>query len=126
MPAARQHMGGRDVPSVPHLNVRPIFDSRPHRNVGQPGIRHELRWPNDQLLVSVMVAYGQPHWSAEQIRYHPPARYAALQFYLDVLDAAEGDGQARERLDYCRWAWQEMRKNEMISDVPNRGGQHLV
>jgi hypothetical protein len=73
-----------------------------------------------------MVAYGQPHWSAEQIRYHPPARYAALRFYLDVLDAAEGDGQARERLDYCRWAWQEMRKNEMISDVPNRGGQHLV
>jgi hypothetical protein len=106
--------------------VRPIFDSRPHRNVGQPGVQSELQWPNDQLLVSVMVAYGQPHWSAEQIRYHPPARYAAIRFFLDVLDSAEGDKQARERVDYCRWAWQEMRKNEMISDVPNRGGQHLV
>jgi hypothetical protein len=123
---ARHYMGGLDVPSVQRLPVRPIFDSRPHRNVGQMGIRKPLRWPNDQLLTSVMVAYGQPHWSAEQIRYHPPARYAAVRFFLDVLDAAEGDKQASERVDYCRWAWQEMRKNGMIHDVPNRGGLHLA
>jgi hypothetical protein len=102
------------------MKVRPIFDSRPHRNRGQPGIARELEWPNDTLLISTLVHHGQPQWSAEQIRYHPPARFNAVRFFLDVLDALEGDRQAAERVDYCRWAWQEMRKQELISDTPNR------
>lgn len=110
----------KDPPSTRPMNVVPIFDSRPHRNVGQPGIAHELTWPNDRLLISTLVAHGQPQWSAEQIRFHPPARWAALSFWLDVQDAAEGDPEALERVDYCRWAWQEMRKQQVISDVPNR------
>jgi hypothetical protein len=125
-PRARGHMGGRDVPTTRPMAVVPIFDSRPHRNRGMPGIRKELKWPNDRLLISVLVAYGQPQWSAEQLRFHPPARFFAVKFLLDVMDAAEGDGAAKERVDYCRWSWQEMRKQEMISDIPNRGGQHLV
>lgn len=106
--------------TVPRMRVRAIFDSRPHRNVGQPGIARELPWPNDNLLIATLVQHGQPQWSAEQIRSHPPARWAAVKFFLDVLDAREGDKQAKERVDYCRWAWQEMRKQQVISDVPNR------
>lgn len=102
------------------MNVRPIFDSRPERNIGQPGILRELDWPNDRLLIATLVAHGQPQWSAEQVRFHPPARFQALKFWLDVQDAAEGDKEARERVDYCVWAWQELRKQELISDTPNR------
>lgn len=109
----------KNPPTVKRMNVRPIFDSRPHRNRGQPGIARELNWPNDNLLIATLVQHGQPQWSAEQIRFHPPARFHALRFFLDVLDAAEGDKQARERIDYCRWSWQEMRKQEVISDRPN-------
>lgn len=109
-----------DPPSVRQIKVRPIFDSRPHRNLGQPGIQHELEWPNDNLLVAALVHHGQPQWSAEQLRHHPPARWAAVKFFLDVLDAQEGDHEAKERVDYCRWAWQEMRKQEVISDIPGR------
>lgn len=109
-----------DPPSAPRMRVRPIFDSRPHRNLGQPGIAYELKHPNDNLLVATLVEHGQPQWSAEQLRHHPPARFAALQFWCMVQDAAEGDRLAREQVDYCRWAWQEMRKQELISDIPNR------
>lgn len=110
----------KDPGGYQQIKVRPIFDSRPHRNVGQPGISYELTWPNDNLLVATLVAHGQPQWSAEQVRYHPPARFHALKFWCDVQDAAEGDKQAQERVDYCRWAWQEARKQEIISDIPNR------
>ena len=110
--------GAKDPPSVKPMNVRPVFDSRPHRNVGQPGIATELKYPNDRLLIATLVAHGQPQWSAEQLRFHPPARFWALKFWLDVQDAAEGDGQAKERVDYCRSCWQEMRKIELISDRP--------
>lgn len=110
----------KDPPSVRPMKVRPIFDSRPHRNRGMPGIERELAWPNDRLLISTLVAHGQPQWSAEQIRFHPPARFAALKFWLDVQDSAEGDAEAKARVDYCREMWQVMRKEEVISDVPNR------
>lgn len=108
----------KDPPGVKPINSVPIFDSRPHRNVGQPGIAHELAWPNDRLLVATLVAHGQPQRSAEQIRHHPPARFAALKFWLDVQDAAEGDKEAKEKVEYCVWAWREMRKQEWISDRP--------
>lgn len=114
-----------DPAGLQQMRVRPIFDSRPHRNRGMPGIARELNWPNDRLLVATLVAHGQPQWSAEQVRYHPPARFAAVKFYLDVLDAAEGDGEAKERVDYCRWAWQEMRKQQVISDQPRGAGAFL-
>lgn len=115
-----RHVDLKNPPTAQPIKVRPIFDSRPHRNRGQPGIAQELNWPNDRLLISTLVAGGQPQWSAEQIRYHPPARWAALKFWLDVQDAAEGDAEAKARVDYCREMWQEMRRAEVISDVPNR------
>ena len=110
----------KNPPSVKQMNVRPIFDSRPHRNRGQAGIPVELKlWP-DRLLIAVLVQNGMPQWAAEQIRHHPPARFNAAAFYADVLDAAEGDTEAKQRVDYCRWAWQDMRRQELISDTPNR------
>lgn len=108
------------------MKVKPIFDSSPHRNVGQPGIAHELKWPNDRLLIATLVAHGQPQWSAEQIRFHPPARFAAVKFWLDVQDAAEGDKEAQERVDYCVWSWREMRKQQLISDLPRAPGNLLM
>ena len=116
----------KDPAGVRPMKVKPIFDSRPHRNVGQPGIQHELAWPNDRLLIATLVAHGQPQWSAEQIRFHPPARFAAVKFWLDVQDAAEGDKEAQERVDYCVWSWQEMRKAQLISDLPRAPGNLLM
>lgn len=118
----RRHAPGRrpssDPASLRPVKVRPIFDSRPHRNRGQHGIAHELRdWPDD-LLIANMVEHGCPRWAAEQIRFHPPARFAAATFYLAVLEAREGDKLAKEKVDYMRWAWQEMRKQEVIADWP--------
>jgi hypothetical protein len=114
-----------DPPGVKLLGAPPIFDSRPHRNRGMPGIAHELPHPNDRLLIATLVAHGQPQWSAEQVRHHPPARYNAAMFWLAVQDAAAGDPAAKEKVDYCRWAWQELRRQEFIADIPDRGGQHL-
>lgn len=109
----------KNPPRAKQIKVRPIFDSSPHRNRGMPGIAHELDWPNDNLLVSTLVALGQPQWSAEQIRHHPPARYAAVCTWLTVQEAAEGDRLAKEKLDYIRWSFAEMRKLELVSDIPN-------
>jgi hypothetical protein len=116
----------KDPPGVTPIKVRPIFDSRRHRNLGQPGIEQELNWPNDRLLIATLVALGQPQWSAEQIRHHPPARFAALRVWLDAQDAAEGDAEAKERVDYVRWCYQEMRKQELIADVPKAPGNLLM
>ena len=109
----------KDPPSVRPMNVRSIWSAERHRNRGMPGIARELNWPNDRLLIATLVAHGQPQWSAEQIRHYPPARYYALSFWLDVQDAAEGDPEARARVDYCREQWQEMRKAQVISDRPS-------
>lgn len=113
-------MNLKDPASVPQIKVRPIFDSAPHRNRGMPGIARELPYPNDRLLVATLVALGQPQWSAEQIRYHPPARYNAVCAWMLVQDAAEGDPEAKEKVDYIRWSFAEMRRQEIISDIPNR------
>jgi len=110
----------KDPPSVQQVKVRPIFDSSPHRNRGMPGIARELPYPSDRLLVATLVALGQPQWSAEQLRHHPPARYTAVCAWLLVQDAAEGDKLAKEKLDYIRWSYEEMRKQELISDIPGR------
>jgi hypothetical protein len=107
------------------MGAPPIFDSRPHRNRGMPGIARELDHPNDRLLIATLVAHGQPQWSAEQVRHHPPARWAAVAFWIAVQDAAAGGKAAREKVDYCVWSWREMRRQEMIADVPDHGGQHL-
>lgn len=78
-----------------------------------------LDYPNDDLLVSTVVAHGMPRWSAEQMRNHPGLRFAFVRFWLDVGMAAKGDHEAQERVDVCRATWDEMRQVELIHDRPD-------
>lgn len=107
-------------PARAPLLERPIFDATPERNRDQPQQRFPLTFLPDDLLVATLAAHGQPLWSADQLRTHPGLRFAALRFWCDVQDAAEGDCEAQERVDRCREAWQIMRREELISDVPGR------
>jgi hypothetical protein len=81
-----------------------MFDSEPHRNRAQPGVSLSTRaW--DDRLIATAVALGCPREDAEQARTHPPARFALLQLWCRVQDAAEGDHAAREAVDRCRVAF---------------------
>jgi len=83
------------------------------------GISNEcssVEW--DNRLIATAVALGCPRWAAEQARTHPPARFSLLQVWIDVQDAAEGDGAAKERVDYYRWCFQEARSQQVINDEP--------
>lgn len=109
-----------DVPGLdPTPKLPSIFDTSPHRNLGQPGITREIPQCPDDRLIATLVEYGQPRWAAEEVRNHPLCRFNAFRFWCDVQDAAEGDKEAKERVDYCRAMWQEMRKDELISDIPD-------
>lgn len=120
--------------------VRYITDPAHHRTSGEPvlptGVFDQARlldacmrglitaippldYPSDELLVSTLVAHGQPRWSADQIRYHPGLRYSALVFWSDVRRAARGDKESQGRVDGARAAWDEMRRIELIHPIPN-------
>lgn len=75
----------------------------------------------DRELIHTLVAHGQPEWSARELTRNPALRLAALRFWCDVQDSAEGDLVARQRIDYMRECWTRMRKEELISDDPRRG-----
>lgn len=94
-----------DPPSLPPAPPAPrMFDPRPHRNRGQPGVSHSTReW--DNRLIATAVALGCPREDAEQVRTHPPARFAMLHLWCRVQEAAEGDQAAREAVDRCRVAF---------------------
>lgn len=101
--------------------ARDVFDHAPHRNRGMNGIDNNCsseEW--DNRLIATAVELGLPRWAAEQARTHPPARFSLLKVWCDVQDAAEGDRQARERVDYYRWCFEEARRQEVISDIPDR------
>lgn len=86
--------------------VRSIFDARPHRNHGIPGIANDCstrEW--DNRLIATAVNLGCPRMIAEQARTYPPARLALLQLWCTVQDAAQGDKTARAALDRCRTAF---------------------
>jgi len=93
----------------------------------QGGIPVNLKnsYPDD-LLITNLVAHGQPLWSANTVRHNPQTRFYALAFYLDCEDADKGDKAARERVDYCVSQWQAMRKEELLSDDPDRMYTDLV
>lgn len=107
------------TPAKAPVLSRSIFDSTPERNKGVTMARYPLKGAPDELLIATLVAHGQPRWAAEEVRRHPGARFAALKFWCDVQDAAEGHKEAQERVDYCREVWSSMRKIELISDTPN-------
>lgn len=75
----------------------------------------------DRELINTLVAHGQPRWSAQELTVNPSLRLAALRFWCDVQDSAEGDLVARQRIDYMRECWTRMRQEELISDDPRRG-----
>ena len=79
-----------------------------------------LPYPNDELLIATAVAHGNPRWSADQMRYHPGLRKNFVGFWLDVQLAAKGDKPAQQRVDAVKWQWQQMRRAEQISDIPDR------
>ena len=96
---------GVDPPGLPRAPRPPrMFDARPHRNVGTPGIESSTpEW--DNRLIATAVALGCPREVAEQARTWPPARLALLQLWCRVQDAAEGLPGAREAVDRCRVAF---------------------
>ena len=82
------------------------------------GIR-PLRDPSDEKLIATVVAHGMPRWAAEQMRPNPMLRLQFVMFWADVQQAAKGNPEAKERVDACMAAWQEMRKIELVSDDPH-------
>jgi hypothetical protein len=95
-----------DPPGLPSAPPAPrLFDARPHRNPGIPGIGFELQHPNDDLLIATAVALGCPRLFAEQVRTYPPARLGMFQLWCTVQDAAAGDPEAKEAVDRCRVAF---------------------
>lgn len=109
-------------PSSPARGVilpRSIFDSTPERNRGAKWIPYELKHVPDALLIATVVAHGMPRWVAEECRHHGGVRFNYFKFWCDVQDAAEGDSTAKERVDYCREAWEKLRRLGAISDTPN-------
>lgn len=110
-----------DPPSLPRAPKAPdIFDHDPHRNRGMQGIPHELEQVNDNVLIATAVELGMKRVYAEQCRTHPQARFNLLQVWCDVQDAAEGDGAAKERIDYYRWAWE--RDGQLGEEIAAYGG----
>lgn len=75
--------------------------------------------PTDNQLIATVVAHGMPSWSADQMRYHPGLRLQYYMFWLDVREAAKGVSEAKDRVDGCIAAWAQLRRDELISDVPN-------
>lgn len=114
-----------DPPGLPRAPRAPdIFDHAPGRSRGMPGISESTpEW--DNLLIATAVELGCPRWAAEQCRTHPPARYSLLQVWCDVQLAAEGDGPAKERIDYYRWCFEKARKEGHIADSPKAPGSVL-
>lgn len=75
--------------------------------------------PTDDQLIATVVAHGMPKWSADQMRYNPSLRLTYYLFWMDVREAAKGNKESQGRVDGAVHAWREMRKEELISDIPN-------
>jgi hypothetical protein len=93
------------LPTHP-ASVRPtgapdLFDHRPERNLGQPGIRLSTEeW--DNRFIATAIELGCPPVMAEQCRYHPPARFQLAVVWCMVQDAAEGDPAALAAVERIR------------------------
>lgn len=96
------------------------------QQIAQGGIPSEIKDLPDRLLIDTLVAYGQPLWSAQELRNNPQLRLHAVRFYFDVCDAGKGDSEAKARVDYCRAAWSALRREELIADDPRRQYTELV
>lgn len=120
LPRRGRFRGGSDPSSAPRIlfTPRPMMDTRPHRNVGNRMAWQEIQAAPDDLLVAVLVEHGMPVWLANELRRSPMHRAMAFDFYMMVLDAQEGDADAKERVDLFREQQQQMREIELISETP--------
>lgn len=108
-----------DPAGLPRAPKAPdIFDHAPDRNAGMPQVG-PLKHVSDDLLIATQVAVGMPRWAADQVRYHPGARFLALRLWCDVQDADEGDLEAKARVDYYRETFAQLRRLDLISDRPD-------
>lgn len=97
-----------------------IFDPRQDRNRGAQWIAKPLAAVPDELLIATQVSLGMPRVAAEQVRYHGGARFLALRLWCDVQDAAEGDPEAKLRVDYYRSSFADLRRAELIGEQAQR------
>lgn len=70
----------------------------------------------DAELVRCLTDAGQPVHAAREVYTNPGLRFAALRFWADVQDADKGDSAAKQRVDYCRSEWAQMRRDGTITD----------
>lgn len=121
----------KDPPGLPRAPQAPnIFSSDPERNLGQPGITRPVAALPDERLIATLVSLGCPRQAAEQVRHHPSWRFAAVQVWCLVADAAEGrtvtnarTGEsmpAREVVDMIRSQYEDARRAELIAEDPRR------
>jgi len=111
------------------MSSHPAFRSTIQRNqrlINQsPGIPANNAYTDNELIAN-LVAHGNPRWSAEQLRNNPPLRLIATKFFIDCEDAARGDREAKQRVDFIRAQWEAARREELIADDPTRQYQHIV
>lgn len=122
LPAGADVSGLARAPRAPDM-----FDHSPARNRGMQGIDNDCsteEW--DNRLIATAEALGCPRVIAEQARTHPPARHSLLTVYCCVQLAAQGDGDAKEKVDYFRWCFEEARRQESIADTLDAPGNPLA
>lgn len=120
VPPRGRFQGGTDPASAPrYMLPRQLMDTAAHRNLGNPEIPMELPALPDDRLVAVMVEHGCPVWSANELRRSGFLRFCAVRFFFDVMDAQEGDRAARERVDFIREQYQEMRRAGIVDETPS-------
>lgn len=111
-------------PSSPQGLILPgsIFDTRRLMSALKAGLVDGLPpmdSPSDAELIACVCAHGMPRWSADQMQYNPSLRLQYYLFWMDVRDAAKGDKECQGRVDGAIEAWLQMRKDELLSDIPN-------
>lgn len=107
-------------PGLPRApKPRSIFATAAHRNKGAHWIDAEIPALPDDRIIATAVELGMPRWAAEQCRTHGGCRFNLVRLWCTAQDAAEGDPQAKEQIDYIRWSFQELRRAELIADRPD-------
>jgi len=117
---AKQTPHFNDAPGLPRAPKAPrIFNDDPERNLGAHLLPDELEALPDDKIIATAVALGMPRFAAEQARTHPGCRWNLVKIWCIAQDAAEGDGTAKEQIDYLRHSFQELRRAELIADRPD-------
>ena len=114
-----------DPPGPSPIRAVPaLFDERPERNVGRPGIELAPELLNE--VIATCLELGCPRAMAEQARFNRYRRVELATVWALVQDAAEGDASAVAALDRIRTAWQNSdHVGEILaaSEQPADGGE---